>query len=164
MNDCLIHIYKCIKFAPFLGVLLIFTFIIGCSHVSNNKESSSIDKKITQIPHIIIQINGDDYVPNLSKRITVDWKKNMTVTDALKQSGIMKLSDEDGTILAVSDVSLDDKMIWGIMINNREFQQLQALEKTLQVKDQITVFVKKIDKKEELPTSKKATTYRHGSK
>lgn len=144
MNSRWMHIRKYAERSKALvALILMMGLIVACSEISEQKRQGEGPSKSTS--KVAIHIEGGSYIPNLSENITIDWKSGMTVTDALKQTGIVKISEEDTTILSVGDIALDSKMGWGILVNKKELKLSSAIEKVVGPDDTVVVFVKRLD-------------------
>ncbi|MCY9514766.1 hypothetical protein [Paenibacillus apiarius] len=129
-----------------LLALLLLLFTAACSKAPDQNEMISQEKPVPT-PKITIKIDGGSYIPNLSEHISLEWKSGMTVTEALKQSGSVKLAEDHLSIASVGDVSLDTKMGWGILLNDEELRKPESMENSMQPNDSIVVFVKRHDVK-----------------
>ncbi|MCM3289613.1 hypothetical protein M3661_05665 [Paenibacillus sp. MER 180] len=133
-------------------LMLLICIITACSKTTEQEQQA--EEQSSPASKVTVTIEGGSYIPNLSERIEIDWKSGMTVTDSLKQTGIVKISEEDGAIMSVGDVALDTKMGWGIVVNDEELRQPTAMEKIVGPGDTVVVFVKRMDvKTNSLPTA-----------
>ncbi|WP_251576449.1 hypothetical protein [Paenibacillus sp. MER TA 81-3] len=129
-----------------LIALLLLLFTAACSKAPDQNDMISEENPVPT-PKIAIKIDGGSYIPNLSEHISLEWKSGMTVSEALKQSGSVKLAEDNITIASVGDVSLDSKMGWGILLNDEELRKPESMESHVQPSDSIVVFVKRHDVK-----------------
>lgn len=146
MKSRWIHIRKYAEHSKVLVVLMLLICVItACSKTSEQEQRA--EEQSSPASKVTVAIEGGSYIPNLSEHIGIDWNSGMTVTDSLKQTGIVKISEEDGTIQSVGEVALDAKMGWGILVNDDELRQPKAMNKIVGPGDTIVVYVKRLDVK-----------------
>lgn len=118
----------------------------GCAQASKPQPlaQQSIDMK-TLAPEVSVYVDGGSYVPNISERITIEWKSGMTVSQALAHTGTLKLNNDETGIASVGDISLDPKMTWGVLLNDQEIRTKEQMTMPLSAHDQLTVYVKELD-------------------
>lgn len=150
MNNQWMDIRKCAKYSKVFAIWIVVCLLAACFTPLSKQDSKATEPSYSA-SKVIIKIEGGSYIPNLSIHTAIDWKSEMTVTDSLKQSGIIKISEEDGSILSVSDVALDTKRAWGILVNGKELEQPQVMEKTVSAGDMIVLFVKQLGEKVKSP-------------
>ncbi|UHA72836.1 hypothetical protein [Paenibacillus sp. 481] len=127
-------------------MILILFFLVGCSSDSKQATSEPLPAAaVLKGDEVMIHIDGGTIIPNLSEQLKVPWKQGMTVANTLVYSGRVKLSEDKKEIVSVGDVSLDNKMGWGILINDEQILSTQALSKNVQPSDTIFIFVTEDD-------------------
>ena len=134
--------WKRVRWLTILGVIL-FT---GCTQASKPQPLAmqSIEMK-TLAPEVSVFIDGGSYVPNISERIAIEWKSGMTVSQALAHTGTLTLNSDATSIVSVSDISLDPKMTWGVLLNDQEIRTKEQMTMPISEQDQLTVYVKELD-------------------
>ncbi|MGZ9586115.1 hypothetical protein [Paenibacillus marinisediminis] len=134
--------WKRLSWLSLIGVIL----LTGCSQASESQPLTSLTAADTKtLPEVTVVIDGGSYVPNITERITIEWKQGMTVSQALAHTGIVKLKNDSSGIASVGDISLDPKMTWGLMLNDYNIRQKEKLAQPIKENDQLTVYVKELE-------------------
>ena len=89
---------------------------------------------------IILTIDGNKFIPDVTRSIHFEYMNGLTVRDALRSSNLIVLNENGSAIQSVGDVALDTSLAWGIKLNQKELKASQWGTK-LQMRDQITVYV-----------------------
>lgn len=132
-----------------LILILLILIPLGCAasdqqmeYTSMKAASKSKDIAAEDVVHLIV--DGGSYVSSLNHDYQISWHSGMTVADALKTSGVVKLHENQDAVVSVSDVSLDPSMGFSIKLNNKELEIPQQLNKTIYANDKLVIFVEKV--------------------
>lgn len=130
-----------------LGLLCIVSMLLlsGCSSATQSEPLTPLSAATITEPEITVVIDGGGFVPSLSEVITVEWKQGMTISQALANTGTVKLKNDASSIATVGDIALDPKMTWGLILNDNEIRNKQKLNDPINLHDQLTVYVKELD-------------------
>lgn len=131
--------------------LLLLLVLIPLSCTTSKQETQRESMKAAAIEEVkdtvVLDVDGGTYIPDLTHHYELNWESGMRVSDVLKASGVIKLSEDQKSIASVSDASLDPNMAWGVTLNDKELLIPQQLNKQVYAKDRLVVYVKKLEVK-----------------
>lgn len=134
--------WKRVHWLIILGVIL----LTGCAQSSKPHPLVMQNTEMkTLAPEVSVFVDGGSYIPNISERLSIEWKSGMTVSQVLAHTGSLKLNNDATGIASVSDISLDPKMTWGLLLNDQEIRTKEQMNMLVNEHDRLTVFVKELD-------------------
>ncbi|MNJ47801.1 hypothetical protein D3C77_429700 [compost metagenome] len=122
--------------AVFVSMIIITT---GC--FSPSKEEAGVEPEHENSEHdITLTIDGNSFIPDVTRSIHFDYMNGLTVKDALLTSNIIFFNDKGTAIQSVGAVSLDASLAWGVKLNQFKLDAAKW-DTTLKVGDEIQVYV-----------------------
>lgn len=108
--------------------------------------ATSIEQPIEQqqaVDHeddITLTIDGNNFIPDVTRSIHFEYMKDLTLRDALRSSNLIILNENGTAIQSVGNVALDTSLAWGVKLNQKELKASKWGTK-LKIGDHISVYV-----------------------
>ncbi|MGG0823046.1 hypothetical protein ABE099_09190 [Paenibacillus turicensis] len=89
---------------------------------------------------ITLTIDGNNFIPDVTRSIHFEYMKDLTLRDALRSSNLIILNENGSAIQSVGNVALDTSLAWGVKLNQKELKANHWGTK-LKMGDHISVYV-----------------------
>lgn len=106
--------------------LIIIMIVSGCSSALDSKNEGNQSSSISEEPTISIIASGRELVPKSDRLLNDSYRKGMTISDLLKASGIVRLTEEGTAIHSIKGITLGPDMKWELQLNGNTIKELSS--------------------------------------